>query len=280
MILVTGATGNVGRELVKLLVAEGAPLTAVTRNPAGAGLPDTVRTVAGDPSRPDTLRAALVGIDAIFLVPRAVGDATAELLSLAREHGVRHVVAVSAVTVEYGGGYERFAQGFRAVEDACRASGLSWTFLRCAQFDSNALIWAPQIRAAAAVRGAYGDAAVSPIHPRDVAAVGVRALLDGTHCGRAYALTGPQSLSQREQVRQIGEAIGAELSWLEISPDQAREAMIAQGAPPEIPDRMLGYLAECLRQPGPSTTIVQDILGRPTIAFGDWARENVAAFQA
>lgn len=101
------------------------------------------------------------------------------------------------------------------------------------------------------MRGAYGDAAVSSIHPRDIAAIGAKALLDPQHTGRAYALKGPQSLTQRDQIRLIGEAIGVELSWQEISAEHARQTMLAQRVSEEIPDRMLGYLAECLRQPGP-----------------------------
>jgi uncharacterized protein YbjT (DUF2867 family) len=279
MILVTGASGNVGRELLKILSKEGATVAAITRDPAKAALPAGIRIVGGNPSEPNTLERTLDGVEAIFLVPRAVGSAATDLLSLAAKHGARRVVVVSAVTVEYGGGYKRFAEAFKAVEDASKASGLEWTFLRCAQFDSNALIWAPQIRGSGAVRGAYGDAVASPIHPRDVAAVGALALLDERHAGQAFALTGPDALSQREQVRLIGEAIDAELPWHEMSPEQVRQAMIAQGAPADVPDRMLGYLAECLQRPGPSTSVVQDILGRPAISFAEWAKENAAAFR-
>ena len=279
MILITGATGNVGREVVKLLLEDGEKVAAVTRNPAAAALPDGTQVEEGNPSRPQTLASALRGVEAILLSPRAVGDAAAELLSLAARQGVRRVVVLSAVTVAYGGGYRRFAEAFESVEEAAKASGLQWTFLRCAQFATNALVWAPQIRATGVVRGAYGDAAVSPIHPRDIAAVGARALLEPQHAGHAYALTGPQSLSQRDQVRLIGEAIGVALSWQEIPAGQVRQAMIAQGVPEEIPDRMLGYLAECLRQPGPSTAVVQQILGRPALGFAEWAAENAAAFR-
>jgi uncharacterized protein YbjT (DUF2867 family) len=279
MILITGATGNVGREAVKLLLSQGEKVTAVTRNPAAAALPEGARVVEGDPSRPGSLASTLHDVEAILLSPRAVGNATAELLSLAAQQGVQRVVVLSAVTVEYGGGYRRFAEGFKAIEDAANASGLQWTFLRCAQFDTNALIWAPQLRATGVVRGAYGDAAVSPIHPRDIAAIGAMALLDPRHAGHAYALTGPQSLTQRDQVRLIGEAIGMELSWQEIAAEEVRQGMLAQGVSEEIPDRMLGYLAECLRQPGPSTTVVEQILGRPALTFAEWATENAAQFR-
>ena len=277
--MVTGATGNVGREVVKLLLDEGKQVTAVTRDPAAAALPRAAHLAGGDPSRPETLTSALVGVEAVFLNPATLGNSIAGLLSLAVEQGVQRVVLLSSVTVEYGGGYRRFAERFKAAEDAIKASGLQWTFLRSAQYATNTLAWAPQIRSTGIVRGAYGDAAFSPIHPLDVAAVGVRALVNSAHAGRSYALTGPQSLTQRDQVRLIGEAIRMELSFEEISPEQVRQAMIAQGVPEDVPDRMLGYLAECARQPGPSTTAVEKVLGRPALTFAEWAADHASAFR-
>ncbi len=284
MILVTGATGNIGREVVNLLLDGGEKMAAVTRHPATAALPDGAHVVGGDPSRPQTLTSALRGVEAVFVSPRALGDATAgaataELLKLSAEQGARRVVVLSAVTVEYGGGYQRFADAFRAVEDAAKASGLQWTILRCSEFDSNALAWAPQIRSTGVVRGAYGDAATSPVHNRDVAAVSARTLADAAHAGHTYVLTGPQSLTQRDRVRLIGEAIGKQVHWEEIYPQQVREAMLAQGVPEDVPDRLLGYLASLDQQPGPSSTTVEQILGRPALTFAQWAAEHAAAFR-
>ncbi len=133
MILVTGATGNVGREVVNVLLDDGQEVAAVTRNPAAA-----------------------------------------ELLALAVEQDVERVVALSAVTVQYAAGYRRFADAFKALEDAIKASGLQWAFLRSADYAANTLAWAPQIRSASVVRAAYGDAATSTIHERDVAAITAR----------------------------------------------------------------------------------------------------------
>ena len=158
-------------------------------------------------------------------------------------------------------------------------TGIPWTFLRSADFDANALVWVPQIRSSGVVRGAYGDAATAPIHERDLAAVSARALVSSARAGRSYALTGPQSLNQRDKVRLIGEVIGKELSFEEISPEQVRQAMKAQGVPPEVPDRMLGYLAECVRHPGPSTANVELVLGRPALTFAEWAADHAAAFR-
>jgi uncharacterized protein YbjT (DUF2867 family) len=279
MILITGATGNVGRHVVNLLLEEGRKVVAVTRDPAPAALPVGAQVVSGDLSRPKWLRSRLRGVETIFLVPRAVGDAAAELLSLAAEQGVQRVVLVSAVTVAYPAGEERFAADFKAVEDAVKASGLQWTFLRCADFDSNTLAWAPQIRATGIVRAAYGDAATSPIDPRDIAAVGVVALLNAKHAGQSHVLTGPQQLSQRDKVRLIGEATGRELTWEETSPQQVRQAMIAQGVPEDIPDRQLGSLASYAQQPGPSSDTVEQVLGRPALTFAEWAADHAAAFR-
>ena len=280
MILVTGATGTVGRETLRLLRDGGArtEAVAVSRDPGRAALPEGVRVMGGDPSAPKTLESALRGVEAILLSPRAVGDATAELLGLAAEHGARRVVMLSAVTVEYGGGYARFASGFRAVEDAARASGLDWTILRCSDFSANALAWAPQIRATGAVRGAYGEAATAAIHERDIAGVAVRALTEDGHAGQEYALTGPAPVSQREKVRLIGEALGKPLLWQEVAPEQVRRAMLAQGLDQDVPDRLLGYLAECLERPGPSTDTVERLLGRPALGFAAWAVDHAAAF--
>ena len=279
MILVTGATGNVGREVVNLLLSGGEKVVAVTRNPTKAALPDGAHVVGGDPSRPQTLMPALRGVDTVFISPRALGDATAELLKLSAEQGAQRVVLLSAVTVQDGGGEKRFADAFKAVEDAAKASGLPWTILRCAEFASNNLMWAPQIRSTGIVRGAYGDGANSTIHERDIAAVSALALVDAAHAGHTYVLTGPQSLSQRDKVRIIGEAIGREVLWEEISPQQVREAMLAQGLPVEIPDRLLGYLASRVGQPGPSSTDVEQVLGRPALTFAQWAAEHAAAFR-
>jgi uncharacterized protein YbjT (DUF2867 family) len=139
MILVTGATGNVGREVVQLLLAEGARAGAVTRDPAGAHLPAGAEVIGGDPSHPQTLASKLDKVDAVLVIPRAVGGATGELLSLAADHGAERAVVVSAVTVQYPAGLPRFAAEYKAAEDAAEASGLPVTVLRCADFDANAL---------------------------------------------------------------------------------------------------------------------------------------------
>jgi uncharacterized protein YbjT (DUF2867 family) len=142
------------------------------------------------------------------------------------------------------------------------------------------LVWAPQIRSTGKVRTAYGEAAYSPIHPLDVAAVAALALQDEESAGQAYALTGPRSLTQRDQVDLIGKALGQPVEFEEIPVEQARQAMLEQGVPADVPDRMYGYLAECLAQPAPSTSTVAELLGRPALHFADWAQEHAPAFRA
>jgi uncharacterized protein YbjT (DUF2867 family) len=281
MILVTGATGKVGREAVRLLLEGGEEVEAVTRDPASAAasLPAGARVVGGNPAQPQTLAPALTGVEALFLNPLTVGDAAAELLWLAADAGVQRVVVLSALTVQYPVGYAGFADAFRAVEFAARTSGLQWTFLRCADFDANALAWAPQIRAAGAVYGVYSEAATSPIHEDDIAAVGARTLVDAEHAGHAYVLTGPESLTQPDKVQILGEAIGRELSWVEVTPDQLRESMLAQGVRTDVPERLIGSLADYAKQPGPTSTEVEELLGRPARTFAQWAAGHADAFR-
>jgi uncharacterized protein YbjT (DUF2867 family) len=262
MHVVTGATGNVGREIVSLLAAKGEKVTAVTRDPA-APFPDGTR-VTGELS--------LRGAETVVVSLRAVGEALPALLSQAVGEGVRRIVLLSAITVEYGGGYARFAEAFKAAETAVRGSGLNWTFLRCADFAANSLAWAPQIAATGVVRAAYAQAATSPIHEKDIAEVAVQSLLDPAPSNRAFALTGPESLTQLDRARILG------VPFVEVSPDQVRQAMLAQGLPEDVPDRMLGYLAACLNEPGPTTTIVQELLGRAARTFAEWADDHASAF--
>ncbi|AGZ40252.1 NAD(P)H-binding protein [Actinoplanes friuliensis] len=247
MILVTGATGNVGREAMRLLDGQGAGLSRSTPPPP------------------------FTGVEAVLYSPRA---GTPELLTRAAEHGAKRVVVISAATVVQPVGDPRFIAEFTAAEEAARASGLEWTILHCADFASNTLAWAPQIRATGVVRGAYADAVTSTVDERDVAAVAVRVLQEAGHAGRAYLITGPQPLTQADKVR----AIGAELTFEEVTPERVRQGMLAAGLPAEIPDRLLGSLADYARTPGPSSTTVAEVLGRPARTFAEWAADHAGVF--
>lgn len=154
MITIIGATGMVGLETLRILTERGHKVTAVTRDPAVASIPEATTVVGGDPSRADIPDRAWDGVDAVLLSPRAVGNAASDVLSAAAWHGARRVVVISAATANFPAGEPRFIERFRAVEEAAKASGLAWTFLRCPDFAANALAWAPQISrlASSAVR--------------------------------------------------------------------------------------------------------------------------------
>ncbi|MGY2116681.1 NAD(P)H-binding protein [Nocardia gipuzkoensis] len=278
MFVIIGATGTIGREVVTQLRATGAAVTAVTRDPGQARMPMGTVVVGADPSVPSIPPETWDDVEGVLLSSRAVIASAPEILSAAADHGARRVVVISASTIEYPAGEPRFMAGFRALEAAAEASGLAWTSLRCADFDANTLAWVPQLRAGDVVRGAYGKAATSPIHERDIAAVAVRALTEDGHAGRHYLLTGPESLTQYDKVRLLGELTGRDLSFLELTADQVRAGMRAQGLPDEVAARLLGSLSDYARVPGPTTGAVAELLGRPALDFATWAAEHAAAF--
>ncbi|MEV0405141.1 NAD(P)H-binding protein [Actinoallomurus sp. NPDC050550] len=283
MILVTGATGTIGRPLLELLAGAGAKVRAVTRDPEVAGLPAGVEVVTGDPSRPDTIAAFLDGVTAVFLHPRAAGQTAGDLLALARERGVERVVALSAINVDDDPAEQpsRF-QGDRnkEAEDAAVASGLEWVSLRPASFAVNTLrTWAPQIRAGDVVRGPYAGFAEPLIHERDVAAVGARALLDGGLAGRRLRLTGPQSLSHEQLVTVIGEVIGRPLRYEEVPAEAFARNLSQRGLPKPFVEALMARYA---RGSGPTEVVtdeVEKILGRPARTYAEWVADHAAAFR-
>ncbi|GLY73885.1 NAD(P)H-binding protein [Actinoallomurus iriomotensis] len=284
MILVTGATGTVGRPLIDLLVSEGAVVRAVSRDPHAAGLPANIEVVRGDPSRPETIVPFLEGVTSIFLHPRAVGEAAGELLALGRERGVARVVALSAINVDDDLAEQpsRF-QGDRnkEAEDAAVGSGLQWVSLRAASFAINTLrTWAPQVRVGDVVRGPYARFAEPLIHELDLAEVAARALLGADLTGQKLSLTGPQSLSHEALVAVIGEVLGRPLKYVEIPPVAVRQGMVQRGIPEPFVDALMARYA---RGTGPAEAVtgeVERILGRPARTYAEWVADHAAAFQS
>jgi uncharacterized protein YbjT (DUF2867 family) len=285
MILVTGATGTIGRPLIDLLAGEGAEVLAVTRNPQAAGLPADVEVVEGDPSRPDAIAPFLEGVTALFLHPRAVGEAAAgELLALAQEQGVKRVVVLSAINVDddlaeqpsrYNGDRNK------EVEDAAVGSGLGWVSLRASSFATNTLLmWGAQIRAGDVVRGPYATFAEALIHERDLAGVGARALLTDELVGRRLELTGPQSLTHEEMVAIIGDVIGRPLRYEEIPPETVKQGMVQRGFPEPFVEALMARYARGIGQPAPVTGEVEKILGRPAHTYAQWVADHADAFRA
>jgi uncharacterized protein YbjT (DUF2867 family) len=274
MILVTAATAPVGRSVVEQLVEAGHDVRALTRDPDDADLPAGADVVAGDLSDPESLRAAMQGVSAVFLLAVVPGFAPA-FLEAAKEAGVRRIVFQSSGAIVDGADEQpnEVAAFHREIERAIRESGLEWTFLRLEVASADALQWAfdvpGQLARGDVVRGPYADAGGSPIHPADFAAVAVAALTDSRHAGKTYLLTGPRSLTNAEQIELIGRAHGRTLRYEELSPEQAREAMGAH-APADL---LLATWERHRATPAPVTDTVERITGRPPRSPKQWAAD-------
>lgn len=281
-ILVIGATGNVGRQVLSQWPATGAQVRAMVRNPDAARMPPQVEVVRGDLTVPEALDECLQGIDTVFLVWTAPRTAVAPALERIRKHA-RRIVFLSAPLKT---AHPFFQQSnptrelAAQIERMIEASGLQWTFLRPGIFAANALRWwAPQIRAGDLVRWPHLAAPTSPIDERDIAAVAVRALCEEKHAGAEYVLTGPQSLTQFEQISTVGHVMGRSLRIEEMTPDEARREWAAI-MPESIVNMLLSAWAAAIGQPAHVTSTVADITGAPARTFLDWATDQAAEFQA
>jgi uncharacterized protein YbjT (DUF2867 family) len=272
MITVTGAGGNVGRPLVQALTAAGEQVTAVTRRPAPAGAPG-VRYQQADLAEPESLKPALDGAQALFLL--VAGQEPGRILELARASGVRRVVLLSSQGAGTRPGAYQHAVAF---ETAVRTSGLAWTVLRPGGFASNALAWAPLVRAERMVAAPFGGIGLPVVDPADIGAAGAVVLRGAAHAGRTYELTGPALVSPRQQAAAIGAALGLPVGFTELTREQAR-TQFAQFMPGPVADATLGILGD----PQPAEQRVSPdlarILGRPPATFAGWAARHAAAFR-
>jgi len=281
LILVIGATGNVGRQVVSQLLGAGADVRALVRNPDAADLPDGVGVVRGDLSEPGTLGPCLDGVGALFLVwPFLTAEAAPAVLDAVRKHARRIVYLSSAgVRDDLEQQSDPINQFHADIERLIEQSGLEWTFLRPSGFATNTLMWAPRIRADGVVRWPYGAAARSLIHEQDIAAVAVRALTGDGHGGAKYLLTGPQTLTQVEQVHTIGEAIGRPLRWEEISPEAARQQLLTAWGDLSFVDGALDAWARFVTEPELVAPTVEDVTGAPARTFREWATDHAGDFR-
>jgi len=270
-IVVTGATGNVGRPLVSELAAAGARVRAVTRTPEAAGFPDGVEAVY---SAVD----ALPGATAVFLNSRALGGDLADVVALARRSGVTKLVALSAINADDD--FSRQPSRFRGdrnkeVEQLAVDSGLDWVSLRPAVFASNFVgMWSAQVRAGDVVGGPYAAASAAPIVETDIAAVAAQALLTDELVGQRIPLTGPQALTNSELVETIGTVLGRPLRYLEVPPDVVRQRFIGLGLGAEFADAYAAMLADALDKPALVTREVEKITGRPATSFAQWVSDH------
>ena len=279
MIVVTGATGNIGRPLTQALAEAGAQVTAVSRH--AATVPDGVRHVAADLASPASLEPALAGAKALFLLLsgdlHATGANPADVISAAANAGVRKVVLLSTLGVATRPfGTTRMAM--RTLEDTLRDSGLHWAILRPGGFASNALWWAESVRTQRMVAAPFGDTGVPIIDPADIAEVAAACLLDERHNGGVYELTGPKVITPREQTEAIAAALGIAVRFHELTRAEAKAGM-AQSMPAELADDTLDILSAPTLAELRISPDVEQVLGRAPRSFGEWAGRNVAAFR-
>lgn len=276
MMLVTGATGNIGRALVGELHALGAgPLRGLTRDTAKAVFPEGVEAVEGDLARAASLKSALEGVRSLFLVSRVGADA--DILDAAGRAGVDHVVLVSSITVQTHPHLGPAGENV-AVERLLKDSGMAWTILRPTQFASNTMWWSDAIRGHETVRVPYADVGLPAIHPADIASVARVALTEPGHRERTYALTGPERITPRQQVEAIAAVLGRDVPFAEISREKAHRAMatfLGDEAADAVLDLTGGDLNDELLT---VRDTVSRITGSPARSFSEWASEHAAAF--
>ncbi|GAB7036204.1 MULTISPECIES: NmrA family NAD(P)-binding protein [Catenuloplanes] len=278
-ILVTGATGTVGRALVRQLVAAGHHVRALTRDPASAAaraLPSSVEVVAGDFDDPASLVPALRGVTRMHLVAMGgvLGPAGADVVALAEESGVRRLVHLGHDDASRDD--DPLETSHRSLRRVIEGSSLEWTHLFPGEFAANTLDWAASIRASHTVRAPFPDWNSALVHEADIAAVAAAALLDDGHAGRVYMPTGPSAVRRTDAVRAIGAAIGREITFVPLSPDEAR-AEWAGVHPPIVID----WFLEMGRNPDTNAWVSPDVpavTGNPGRPFTGWAHDHAADF--
>lgn len=281
MIVVTGATGNIGRTLVPLLAERGEEVLAVSRQPQPAGLPAGVRHARADVGDAASMRPVLDGADAFFILLggelNGHGESPKALLDAAEDAGVKRVVLLSSQlnsTRPQALSHTRL----REFEAAVRASGPDFTILRPGGFASNAFAWAESVRTKRTVFAPFAEVALPVIDPADIAEVAAAALREDGHAGRTYELTGPEAIGPRGQAAVIAGALGEEVAFVELSREEAGTHM-AQFMPQEV----IGGTLDVLGVPLPAEQVVspdvENVLHRPARSFGDWVAHNLPAFR-
>ncbi|WUH88832.1 NAD(P)H-binding protein [Streptomyces sp. NBC_00433] len=274
MILVTGSTGNVGRNIVRELLAAGEEVRALTRNPAESGLPAEVEVFEGDFTKPDTLAPALDGVQRAFVFP-VLGELDG-FLGHAVRNGLDRLVLLSSTAVTFpdpgwvGGAHLRN-------ETEVLASGIDATFVRPTVFMANDLAWAGQIAQGGIVRGPYPKAAMAPVDERDTGAVAAAALLSDEPLDH-ISFTGPESLDQVERVRIVSEALGVKAEFEEISRAQAH-AHLVHHMPDAAAEFLLDQLKDAAGGGGAEILDPASVIGRPAHTYASWVEHRIADFR-
>jgi (4-alkanoyl-5-oxo-2,5-dihydrofuran-3-yl)methyl phosphate reductase len=281
VILVTGATGTVGREVVALLLAAGKPVRGMTRDAARAKFDPRVEAVQADFASPETLAKAVEGVERVFSLTLGPQTGTHEraLAAAAKAAGVRHMVKLGAMGGD-GETSNAIRRWHEEGEQAIKDSGVGWTFVRPGRFMSNALHWRESIRKEGKVFSNYGDGKLPSVHPRDIAAVAVRALTSEDYFGKILEVTGPEALNMAEEVAILSNTLGKPIEYVSITDETARREMERANMPSYIIDGLLPFAA--FVRSGKAARIfptVWEVTGRPALSFTDWAREHAEAFQ-
>ncbi|WP_378737272.1 NAD(P)H-binding protein [Nocardia brasiliensis] len=275
MILVTGATGNIGGELVTTLSEAGEQVRALVRDPSTATLPAGVEAVTGDLNRPETMADALDGVHALFLLPGY--DNQADLLDRAKKAGVQRVALLSSASAALQNLDNAVSRYMTLSERAVRESELAWTFLRPRSFMSNALRWLPQLAVGDVVRVQFPEVRVGAIDPADIAAVAAKALTDGDLDGRILELTGPQALLPADQIAVLA-AISDRPLVAEGLTTEETKAELAATMPQHYVDAFLSFFADGTLDEETLYPTVREVTGRAPRTFEQWARAHAAAF--
>lgn len=280
VILVVGATGNVGAAAVRELARAGTEVRALSRHPDRVpAFGGHVEAVYGDTEQPETLAAALAGADGVLLCAggRDLAAADAAVIRLAEEASAAHLVLLSSLGVEYGA-----ASGpvHAPGEASLRASSLGWTILRPIAFMTNTLRWRDAIAATGAFEEPTGTGAYAMIDPADIGAAAAATLTTPGHEGKVYALTGPEALTSAQYAEKLSGALGREVRHVDIAEDTYRAGLAGYGAPASFVDAMLTFYA--LIRSGRLAMVTSDVevlTGRPPRTFDAWAAEHADDFR-
>ncbi|WP_067836517.1 NAD(P)H-binding protein [Nocardia lijiangensis] len=265
-ILVTGATGNIGRMVVDHLIAGGATdVRALSNHPERASFPAGVEIAHGYLRRLSTLPAAFEGVDRMYLAP--VLETVDEVVALAKKAGIRHIVDLSGDA----------DTDWQPVAKAVESSGLDWTHLYAGEFSENAVLWAEQIKASDEIRDPHPRAANAPIAMDDIARIAAAVLLSDGHAGNTYELTGPETLTRADKIHSIGAALGRDLTVVQTPRDEAIRMLEPSMGP--YAEWYVDGIASMVEHPQRPTTTIADVTGAPATTFAQWARDNVELFR-
>jgi uncharacterized protein YbjT (DUF2867 family) len=281
MILVTGASGNVGGDLVPALLARGQKVRVLVRDPRKVeSLPDSVERATGDLNRPETLASAFAGVSSLFLVTSGGGtEQVRNAVTAAQAAQVGHIVFLSSLSAEHPTTY--IGKHHKECEDIIEASGLPFTFVRPGAFMSNARQWLHSIKGQGAVYLPQPDRRFFPIDSVDMAGVAAVALTEKGHQGKKYGMTGEYGTTAREQVAAIAEATGKDLKVIPVTIEQARAGMVRSGMPPVLVDAVLELIESDWDEHDTELThsIVRQLTGRDPSTFAAWIRRNANDFR-